>query len=183
MNRASAAQAPPPRPPCHLRRDEQGQRRERQLERALWKGVRERDSREDAERREDPDDEAVAKAHVAVTALALGADDRHGNDGQERGRLRSKLGLRQEHRERGDEQDPATDAKEPADGAAGEAHNRCEHVIHQGTINSTAMTTSRSAKRAATVRSEIRCCSAVPAITPPTAGTPTKRPLAMSTLP
>ena len=94
---------------------------------------------------------------VAVAVLAPGADQRHGDDRQQRGRLGADLGLVEEDRQRGHEQDPAADAEQAAERAAGEPEQRCGHVLHQPTSSSTATTTSSSANRSEIARSGSRC--------------------------
>ena len=114
--------------------------------------------------------------------LAPGADDRHGDDREQGRRLRVQVGLAQHQRERRYEQDPAAHAEQAAGGARREPEQDCADLLHY-TSSSMATATSRPENISEIVRSEMRCCSDVPASTPATAGRPTSRPLATSTLP
>ena len=82
-----------------------------------------------------------------------------------------ELGQPEAERERRDEDDPAADAEEPGEDAADEADQRDDDVPHTRSRNPT--TASRSEKPYESWRTGTRCCIAVPARTPTTAGMPT----------
>src|SRR2546421_8493032 len=111
---------PAERPPRESDREEQLETGERELERPLWKGVRERRPEHHPGNREQPEREPVRQPHVAVAELAPGPEDRHWHDREERSGLAGELGETQEEDEGGHEQDPAADAQEPAQDPSGE---------------------------------------------------------------
>ena len=103
-----------------------------------------------------------------------GADDRHGDDRQQRRRLGLVLAQAEEDHQRRHEQHAAADAEHPGDHAAGDAdRDRADH----GSTSSTALATSTPRTAARSPVGQTRCCSQVPNSTPPTAGTPTSRPV------
>src|ERR687886_612268 len=164
----------------HLRRDDEHEPGERHLDRALGQQVDDRDARDGARDRRRPEHRAVAQADVAVAALAPGAHERHRHDREQRGRLRVDLAEAEEDGQRGHEEDAAADAEEPGQDARERADDdRGDHR----SARSAAATTRTTANSSRTVRTGTRCCSHVPATTPPTAGTPTRSPSATWRLP
>src|SRR3954454_16312451 len=164
----------------HLPRDDEHESGERDLHDALGHDVDDGDTGDrpgDGRRAEQP---AVAQAHVAVAVLAPRADDRHRHDRQQRRRLGIDLVEPEEHRQRGDEEDAAADSEQAGEQSRERADDdRGDHL----SARSAAATTSTTANSSRTVRTGTRCCSQVPAITPPTAGTPTSRPSSTCRLP
>ncbi len=119
------------------------------------------------------DDQPVAQAQVAVAALAprahRGAPARWP---AARCASRSSWVSAEEDHEPGHEQHAAAHAHQPAEHPGGEADRRVPEQVrrlHQST-STAAETTSSTANTPDTARSGIRCCRAVPARTPPTAG-------------
>src|SRR4051794_24495347 len=163
----------PRRSADHLRGDDQHEAGEGDLDGALRDEVDDRDAGDRARDRGRPEDRAVAQAHVAVAVLAPGADERHRHDREQRGRLGVDLAEAEEDRQRGHEQHAAADAQQPGEDARERADDdRRDHR----SARSAAATTRTAANSSRTVRTGTRCCSHVPATTPPTAGTPTSRP-------
>src|SRR5206468_2669670 len=121
-----------------------------------------------------PDDDPVAEPHVPVAPLPPGSDEGDDHDRQERRALGAQLAFVEEQDQAGHEQDAAADADHAADDAGGEADRDGAREVpgtHQK-IKRIAETTSRTAKAPETTLVGTRCWSAVPATTPPTAGTP-----------
>src|SRR2546423_194873 len=166
-----------------LSREHEGQAGEQKLESAFRDGVRDRHPGRDAKRRDNAEDDPVANPDVSVAVLAPGSQRRDEDDRQQRGRLGADLALVEEDRQGGHEDDSAADPDETPEGAAGEPQYGCGDVLHQERIMSVAVAIRRAAKSSATPRSGRRCCSAVPATTPPRAGIATSAPLATSTFP
>ena len=110
------------------------------------------------------------------TVLAPGADQAHRDDRQQRGRLGAQLGLVEEDHQRRDEEDPAADPEHAADGAAGEAEDarRARSSISRPGARSRRRQQQREQQRDQRARGPA-AGAPVPAITPPTAGTPDER--------
>src|SRR5215207_4277543 len=166
----------PERAAHELRREEQRKARKCDLQRSLRDVVGEHGAADLAERRHDADRQRVAKSHVAVAVLTPAADDRDQHNRDHRRGLGLVLGLVQEDRERGYEQDAAADAHEAADRAGQEPEEERGELAQP--INSLIATaTSSAANISDTARPDRRCWRAAPATTPAIAGTPIRMPL------
>src|SRR4051795_11537978 len=164
----------------HPEGDHEHQPGERHLHDALGHDVDDRDAGDRARDRGPAEQAAVAHADVAVAVLAPSADDGHRHDREQRGCLGVDLREAEEHRQGRNEEHAAADAEQAGQQPRERADDdRRDHL----SARSTAATTSTTANISRTVRTGTRCCSHVPAITPPTAGTPTRRPSSTCRLP
>ena len=123
----------------------------------------------------------VLHPQVAVGALAPAADERDRHDREQRRRLRLDLPVPEQDRQRRHEQDPAADPEQAGRDAGCHADQRRED--HDVSTSWIAAATSRTEKANAIASAGTRCCSHVPASTPPTAGMPTSSASPTSTLP
>src|SRR5215213_8105132 len=172
------------RPAGEADREHQLHGREPELQRPLRQRVGEQRAAHHPGQRQQPHRQPVAHPQVAVAALAQRADDRHRDDRHERRGLGAELRLGQEEDQAGHEDHAPADAEQAARHAGREAdYQGADDVDLAHRISSTDETMRSAANNPAIARVGIRCCIHVPASTPPTAGTPTSRPLSRSALP
>src|SRR4051812_16006828 len=155
---------------------------ERQLQRPLGERIGQEYSADHPERRQRGNDQALANVDVAVAVLSPRADERDGDDRQQRRRLGAQLGEPEEEHEPGHEEHAAPEPGHPSEHAGRGPDRDGAGDVHQ-TTSTTADATRTTARRIDTQRGDTRCCSHVPARTPPTAGSPTSSAFATSTLP
>src|SRR5262245_52184607 len=107
--------------------------------------VSDQGARDRRERRQRADQGSVAPADLG--RLAPGAEERDGDDGEERRRLGVELAQAEHERERGHEEDAAADAEEAGQGARPDAATDDREPLEdrEGTIRSMATATSRAA--------------------------------------
>src|SRR3954451_15282231 len=140
---------------------------ERQLERALRQFVGEEHPEDHPGGRQRGDDQPVAHAHVAVAVLAPSAHERHRDDREQRRGLGAELREPQEEDESGHEHDAAAEPGHARESARRDADCDGAGDVHQA-ISIAAETTRTTASSPDTARGDTRCCSQVPASTPPT---------------
>src|ERR1700758_4675937 len=108
--------------------DEHEQRRERVAQRAPAERIGERDATRRAGDRQQAEQQRIAAIDVSEAVLCVRTDDRHGDDREQRCRLRLVRAEAEKGDEARHEQDPAADAEQSSDDAAREADDqRADH--------------------------------------------------------
>src|SRR5262249_34826172 len=161
----------PARPPGNLRSGHQEQNAEEPAKDALRQRFRNKHASLDPDDGGNTDDGSRAHVHVAVPDLTPRADECCRENCQERRGFGVQLCQPEDKRECRNEETPTADAEQAGEHAAEDADQGDQNDRHARSRTPT--TASSTANPYVSSRTGRRCCSAVPASTPNTAGIPT----------